>query len=241
VPLNEDQKKALKEKYKEHRREIWSGETSRSKKEKNGKENISEESVSKNSEETIIQEEIEEKPSYSILDKTSKNDKENDIKTIIDSLPEKDNSENIGLSEFTVLDDSSNPTEKEVLEENTTIIENQPIPKKEVQKDDIIQVKEELDQPRQLNSGTDDKQYELIDKIKEQRRATWAGESSRSMTKVKRQKEKEDIQENEEPQNNPNKENGGISWKLILGVFLGVTGAIGIGVLLGYYVLASLI
>ena len=171
MPLDEEQKKALREKYKEHRREVWRGQTSRFRR--------------------------DEKEDPDILLTTSN----------------QRNSESY----------SAKKTETSETEEETTIMDNVPLNK-------------EIDDIEKFGSVEfgNETQAALIEKIKEQRRGTWAGNpSSKSIFKGKRDMPKIPDSKGKFG-NKPDKEGIGISWKLAVAVIVGITGAIGFGVFLGY-------
>lgn len=165
MPLDEKQKKALKKKYKEHRRAIWQGETSRSKK-----------------------------------DEVERED------TFLDNFEQKQ-------PEISTKKEHQSPEQLD----NETV------------------------QTQRLHSNSNSmNQSQLVEKIKEQRRATWAGESS-SRSKLKDKELKRETPEVEqEYQDEPNEEKDGITWKLAIAVIIGITGAIGLGVYLGYIIASYL-
>ena len=197
VSLDKEQKKALKEKYKEHRRSIWRGETSSSKKDEIEPEDV-----------------------------------------LFDNF-DQERSEELAI-EKELRPDVSDKSLKIPAEEDTTAIDNQAIEGKigrKVEQTETTKFDDEIDQNQHKYSGPhDEAKYKLVDKIKAQRRTTWAGESS-SQLRLKDKKSRREIQD-EKSLNHQNGKKGGITWKFALAVIVGITGAIGLGVLLGY-ILAS--
>ena len=206
MPLDEEQKKALKEEYKKHRRAVWRGETSRSKKD-------------------VIE------------------NREDDLETVIDIIPEEpiiddsrtDSSQRKRSSPF---DEADAPTEIIELEEETTIVDNRPIGEK---LEYVEQKKSEIDQPQQSYSDFhSETQSVLVEKIKAQRRATWAGESSALPILKDKGRKRKNFREERKSRNEPDEKQSGITWKLALAVIIGITGAIGLGVFLGYFLASYL-
>lgn len=203
MPIDEKQKEALKEKYKEHRRAVWRGETSNSKKDS---ENID-----------VLYDFEQESEKSSQEGENSESVKEDDKATIVEIEPEY------------VTEDSSDSDLEDTVFDDYTVIEPETT---------------ELDSEVDQDDSNDVVQAELIEKIKEQRRTTWAGESP---SKVQfKEKENSKIAKVEKKSNSesfshsPNEEKDGITWKTAVAVIIGITGAIGVGVYLGYIIASYL-
>lgn len=228
MSLDEKQKETLKEKYKEHRRAVWRGETSSSEKEEGFSDNSSKEPTKQN--------QNPEKQSV-MSDRRQRISEDDDTETVIDITPDE-----------TVVEDSSGS------DSETTVVDNQPKVKRTAlsvnreietpaqKRPELIKSDNKIGESKQTHSNSEtEAQSELVEKIKEQRRATWAGESSlRSKSKDRTPKREVSAPEPKSKEDEPNEEKSGITWKLAIAVITGVTGAIGLGVYLGYIIASSL-
>lgn len=172
MPLDNKQKNALKEKFKEHRRQTWRGETSQSKKNK------------------------------------IKND-EDDIQTVTDArkthtIDDYRDSDSLSRRQPSI-DDSDIPTDI-VGTEDDTVIDDDRSGKKtdDTEQYELLEFENEIDQFH-LNSHS-----EIFEEVED------------------------------EFENNQNEKKVRFTWKLVLAVIAGITGAIGSGVLLGYFLASYL-